>query len=73
MENLRRKKLQAEKNKSNNRKPGEPKLSSKGKTKSSVSKSAVLSTKVMRSKAGADKRKLIRSMVPYLKMWPIFS
>ena len=68
MENLRRKKIQAEKNKSHNRKPGELKLSSKGKIKSFVSKSAVLSTKVMQSKTGADKRKLITSMVPYIKM-----
>ena len=59
MENLRRKKLQAEKNKSKNRKPGEPKLSSKGKTKSSGSKSTVLSTKIIQSKAGTDKRKFI--------------
>ena len=59
MENLRRKKLQAEKNKSNKRKPAEPKLLSKGKTKSSGSKSAVLSTKIMQFKAGTDKRELI--------------
>ena len=66
MENLRRKKIQAEKNKSHNRKPGELKLSSKGKTKSSGPKSTVLSTKIIQSKAGTDKRKLIPSIVLFL-------